>query len=51
MSPAFGVRPIWTLGAWLAGFMLGITKHCYLLNICAVGLMVLEKIFKVISII
>ena len=24
-----GRRPIWTPGAWLAGFIKGITKHCY----------------------
>ena len=32
--------PIQTLGAWLAGFMKGITKHCYTRNIKALGLMV-----------
>ena len=34
--------PIWTPGAWLAIFMQEITKHCYILNIQAVGLMVLD---------
>ena len=37
--------PIWTEGAWLAGFIKGITKHCYTQNIKALGLMVSEKIF------
>ena len=37
--------PIWTPGAWLAGFVKGITKHCYTQNIKALGLMVSEKIF------
>ena len=31
--------PIWTPGAWLAGFIKGITKHCYTQNIIALGLM------------
>ena len=31
-------------GAWLAGFMLGTTKHCYTLNMFAVGLMVSDFI-------
>ena len=35
--------PIWTLGAWLVGFMYGNTKHCYILNIETVGLMVSGK--------
>ena len=29
--------------AWLAGFIKGITKHCYTQNIRALGLMVSEK--------
>ena len=41
MTP--GVWPIWTPGAWLAGFKLGTTTHCYILNIWAVGLMASEK--------
>ena len=24
--------PVWAPGAWLAGFMKGTTKHCYILN-------------------
>ena len=36
-----------TPGVWLAGFMQETTRNCYILNIKAVGLMVLEKIFKV----
>ena len=39
------VWPIWTPGVWLAGFIKGITKHCYTQNINALGLMVSEKIF------
>ena len=35
--------PIWTLGACLAGFIKGVTKHCYTQNIKAPGLMVSEK--------
>ena len=34
---------IWTPGAWLAGFIKGITKHCCTQNIKALGLMVSEK--------
>ena len=37
---------IWTLGAWLAGFMKGTTKHCYILNMLALGLMASEKSFE-----
>ena len=33
----------WTPGAWLAGFIKRITKHCYTQNIEAPGLMVSEK--------
>ena len=35
--------PIWTPGAWLAGLIRGITKHCYTQNIKALGLMVSEN--------
>ena len=35
--------PIWTPVAWLAGFIKGITKNCYIQNIKALGLMVSEK--------
>ena len=37
--------PILTSGAWLARFMQGITKHCYIRNILDVGPMVLEVFF------
>ena len=37
--------PIWTPGAWLAGFLKGITKHCYTQNIKALGHMVSEEDF------
>ena len=37
--------PTWTLGAWLARYMQGITKHLYIQNILDVGLMVLEVFF------
>ena len=40
--------PINTLRAWLARFRKGTSRHCYILNVKAVGLMVLEKIFKVV---
>ena len=33
MTP--GAWPIWTPGAWLAGFMYGTTKHCYIQNMWA----------------
>ena len=38
-----GVWPVWTQGAWLAGFMQETTKHCYILNMLALGLMASEK--------
>ena len=41
--------PIWTSGAWLARFMQGITKHCYIRNILDVGPMVLEGFFPIYS--
>ena len=40
-----GAWSIWTPGAWLAGFMKGTIKHCYIQNIEALGLVVSEKIF------
>ena len=45
------VWPIWTPGAWLAGFINVITKHCCTQNIKALGLMVSEKIFPFSSIV
>ena len=38
-----GAWPILTPGAGLAGFIKGITKHCYTQNIKALSLMVSEK--------
>ena len=35
--------PIWAPGAWLAGFIKRITKHCYTQNIKALDLKVTEK--------
>ena len=35
--------PVWTPGARLAGFMKRTTIHCYIQNIKALGLVVLEK--------
>ena len=35
--------PIWTPGSRLAGFIKGLTKHCFTQNIKALGLMVSEK--------
>ena len=40
-----GAWLIWTLGAWLAGSIKRITKHCYTQNIKAGGLMVSENVF------
>ena len=45
-----GAWPIWAPGTCLAGFMKGITKHCYTQNVKALGLMV-SDIFYVFSII
>ena len=42
---ARGVGPVWTPGAWLAGFMKRTTIHCYTQNMKALGLVVSEKIF------
>ena len=38
-----GVGPVWTPGAWLAGFMKWTTRHCYTQNMKALGLVVSEK--------
>ena len=38
-----GAGPVWTPGAWLAGFMKRITRHCYKQNMKALGLVVSEK--------
>ena len=35
--------PVWTPGAWLAGFMKRTTIHCYKQNMKALGLVVSEK--------
>ena len=35
--------PIWAPGTWLTGFMLETTKHCYILNMLALGLRASEK--------
>ena len=52
-NDAPGAWPIWTTGAWLAGFIKGITKHCCTQNIKALGLMVSEKeifyVFPIVS--
>ena len=37
--------PVWTPGAWLAGFIKWTTIHCYRQNMKALGLVVSEKIF------
>ena len=42
MTPP-GAGPVWTPGAWLAGFIKRTTIHCYTLNMKALGLVVLEK--------
>ena len=37
--------PVWTPGAWLSGFIMRTTIHCYTQNMKTLGLVVLEKIF------
>ena len=41
MTP--GAGPFLTPGAWLAGFIKRTTTHCYIQNMKALGLVVLEK--------
>ena len=44
MTP--GAGPFFSPGVWLAGFIKRTTKHCYIQNMEALGLVVLEeKIF------
>ena len=43
--------PVWTPGAWLAGFINRNTIHCYTQNMKALGLVILEKIFYVFPIV
>ena len=38
-----GAWPIWAPGTRLAGFIKGLTKHCFTQNIKGLGLMVSEK--------
>ena len=38
-----GAYPVWTPGAWLAGFIQRTTKHCYKQNMKALCLVVSEK--------
>ena len=38
-----GAGPVWTKGAWLAGFIKRITIYCYKQNMKALGLVVSEK--------
>ena len=38
-----GAGLVWTLGAWLAGFITMITIHCFTQNIKALGLAVSDK--------
>ena len=42
-NDAPGAWPIWAPGTRLAGFIKGLTKHCFTQNIKALGLMVSEK--------
>ena len=48
-----GAGPVWTPGAWLAGFMKRTTRHCYTQNMKALGLVVSEKkifyVFPIVS--
>ena len=52
-NDAPGAWPILTPGAWLAGFIKTVTKHCFTQNIKALGLMVSEKkifyVFPIVS--
>ena len=48
MTPP-GAGLLWTPGARLAGFIKRTTIHCYTQNMKALGLVVLEKIFYVLS--
>ena len=38
-----GARPVWTPGAWLAGFTKRTTTHCYIQNMKALSLVVSKK--------
>ena len=38
-----GAWPVWTPGAWLAGFIKRTTIHCYTQNMKSLGLIVSEK--------
>ena len=40
-----GAGPVWTPGAWLAGFIKRNAIYCYKQNMKALGLVVSEKIF------
>ena len=42
-SPDPWAGPVWTPGAWLAGFIKRTTIHCYTQNMKALGLVVSEK--------
>ena len=42
-NDAPGAWPIWAQGTRLAGFIKGLTKHCFTQNIKGLGLMVSEK--------
>ena len=44
-NDAPGAWPIWAQGTRLAGFIKGLTKHCFTQNIKGLGLMVSEKKF------
>ena len=49
-----GAGPVWSQGAWLAGFIKTTTIHCYIQNMKALGLVVSEKkiffyVFPVVS--
>ena len=44
-----GAWSIWTPGTWLAGLMKGTTKHCYIQNIEALGLVIFFYVFPIVS--
>ena len=44
-----GAWSLWTPGTWLAGLMKGTTKHCYIQNIEAQGLVIFFYVFPIVS--
>ena len=46
---ASGAGPVWTPGAWLAGLIKRTTIHCYTQNMKALGLVVSNNVFPIVS--